>query len=140
MHELLLKRMLSTNIGILTKNMLLKVHIIYIIQVNQQKYYKVSTRPPKGLHTLQKFLELVSGTPIQSNWVICSRNKRSKEVSGTCVQCMQALSSGFVVAWPGEQLVKESLILEHKCTLFTSLQVNTSTTYRLLQGCHNVVT
>ena len=33
----------------------------------------------------------VSGTPIQSNWVICSRNKRSKEVSGTCVQyCMQA--------------------------------------------------
>ena len=33
----------------------------------------------------------VSVTPIQSNWVICSRNKRSKEVSGTCVQCMQGL-------------------------------------------------
>ena len=37
----------------------------------------------KPLHTLQKFLEL-------RNWVICSRNKRSKEVSGTYVQCMQA--------------------------------------------------
>ena len=49
----------------------------------------------KGLHTLQKFLELVYGTPIQSNWVICSRNKRSKEVSGTCVQCMQALMIKF---------------------------------------------
>ena len=45
----------------------------------------------KGLHTLQKFLELVSVTPIQSNRVVCSRNKRSKGVSGTCVQCMQAL-------------------------------------------------
>ena len=32
----------------------------------------------------------VSGIPIQSNWLICSRNKRSKKVSGTCVQCMQA--------------------------------------------------
>ena len=39
----------------------------------------------------------VSGTPIQSNWAICSRNKRSKEVSGTCVQCMRAFNLHIMI-------------------------------------------
>ena len=47
---------------------------------------------------MQKFLELVSGTPVQtivSDWFL----QTSKEVSGICVQYMQAFSVVITLHW-----------------------------------------